>query len=165
MSVGGQPVVDTAGAADRITGATLAGHNIKLASNGAITVTGPTNAIPVAGAITLQSDVSMSASGAISTGAVTAGRDINLVGIGPGSVTTGALQSSRDIAISSSGGIAAAAADAGDDIVLRAGGTIAVAGGLTTHGADVDHHDRSRSGGRSAGSLQPDQRRSASTSL
>ena len=111
----------------------LAGSNVDLKS--------AEGSISALGGVKASTDVRLQTAngpgGDITTGDVTAGRDVLLDGT---AVTAGAVKGGRDIAARARfGGLTLGSGDAGDDLVLRAAGDIVVLGGALARGAaDAD---------------------------
>ena len=111
----------------------LAGSNVDVKSGeGSISALGGVNA-----ATDVRLQTANGPGGDITTGDVTAGRDILLDGT---AVTAGAVKGGRDIAGRARlGGLTLGSGDAGDDLVLRAAGDILVLGSASARGGtDAD---------------------------
>ncbi len=122
----------------------LVGSNIDVKAGTTILVTGLSDAVGVEPDLSAPntSSARFQATGAITLGGVTAGKDI-LIDAGQAVVVNNVLLAGRDVAVRSQFGSVTitsttvnGAVRAGDDVVLRAGSSITVTGRLATYGAN-----------------------------
>ena len=113
----------------------LTGHNVDIVA-GPVSISGATTATGTG------SDVRIQSSGPIGLSTVTATRDV--LADGGGTVTTGALSAGRDVGVrSTGGGVTVGVVSAGDDVVIRAQGAIQANGTLTAgSGSDSNATDQ-----------------------
>jgi hypothetical protein len=112
----------------------LTGHDVDVRAGTTINIAGATTAEGRPGTAPFGSDARYQAGGAVTLAAVTAERDALVDGSTTvdGAVTTGALSAGRDIGVRAGrGSLTVASASAGDDVILRARDSLTASGTLT----------------------------------